>query len=261
MYMALCRAAAEREHSVREFSDPIARALVPDSWFGWLGFLRRLPGNAAVLAPLRTVAIDEALRRSVERQVVVLGAGLDSRAWRMDELAGSVVYEVDHPATQAYKARRVGSLRRCAREVHFVAVDFEHDSLDQCLAGAGHDSRTPTFWIWEGVIPYLDREAFLSTLAAVAARSALGSKLAATYGEKTASESRLARSLMALCGEPFRSALKPEEIAEDLGREGMRVVFDTNGLEWAQRWGTTPGGRTARYLKGHHLVVAERIDL
>jgi len=118
----------------------------------------------------------------------------------------------------------------------------------------------PTFRIWEGIIPYLNRAAFLSTLAAVAARSAPGSKLAATYGDTTVSASRLARWLMALFGEPFRSVSTPEEIARDMGREGMRVVSDTNGLEWAKRWSTTPGGRKAQFLRERHLVVAERID-
>jgi methyltransferase (TIGR00027 family) len=260
MYMALCRAAADRNRSVREFSDPIARALLPDGWLRLLGLLPRLPGSAAVLAPLRTVAIDEALRRSVAPQLVVLGAGLDSRAWRMRELAATVVFEVDHPATQAYKVRRVDSLRRCARAVHFVDVDFDHDRLERCLADAGHDSRAPTFWIWEGVIPYLSRDAFLSTLAAVAARSALGSRLAATYGDYGRGDDRITRGVVALLGEPFRAGLRPEEMAGDLARVGMRVVSDTDGLEWAERWSAAPGGRRARYLRERRLVIAERVD-
>jgi methyltransferase (TIGR00027 family) len=259
--MALCRASADGEHSVREFSDPIARVLVPRSWLRVLAFVHHLPGTSAVLAPLRTVAIDEALRRSVEAQLVVLGAGLDSRAWRMPELAATVVFEVDHPATQAYKVSQVNVLRRCAQDVHFVPVDFERDPLDDCLAGSGHDAQTPTFWIWEGVIDYLDREAFLATLAVVAARSARGSKLAATYSDKTESEDRLAARLVGLIGEPFRTRPRPEEIARDLEREGLRVVSDTNGLEWAERWGTKPSGRRARYLKARRLVIAERADV
>lgn len=240
---------------MREFSDPIARALLPDGWLWDRGYLHRPRGRGAILAPLRTVAIDGALRQSVEPQLVVLGAGLDSRAWRMTELAASVVYEVDHPVTQAYKAQRTAALKPCAREVRFVPVDFEHDRLEQRLAAAGHEAFTPTFWIWEGVIPYLRREAFLSTLAAIAARSARASKLAATYGD------RQMGWLPALLGEPFRSVSTPEQMAQDLSREGWHVLSDTNGLDWAKRWSQPPGGRTARYLEERHLVVAERRDL
>ena len=79
---------------------------------------------------------------------------------------------------------QLAELRKFILGQSLLSPYFPHPQA-QCLARAGHDSRTPTFWIWEGVIPYLDRGAFLLTLAAAAARSAPGSKVAATYGEKT----------------------------------------------------------------------------
>src|SRR5690606_25810776 len=133
----------------------------------------------------RTVAIDEAIEDGVSRgsvQLVVLGAGLCARAWRMRSLADTIVFEVDHPATQSYKRARVDALEPKAREVRFVGVDFERDDLGAALEKAGHDASARTTWVWEGVTPYLTPAAIASTLDAVRARSAEGSTLVMTYG-------------------------------------------------------------------------------
>ena len=90
----------------------------------------------------RTVAIDAELRNPVAPQVVILGAGLDGRAWRMRELATSLVFEVDHPDTQQQKLQRVASLAREARDIRFVPVDFGR-GLAPALEAAGHDPRLP----------------------------------------------------------------------------------------------------------------------
>ena len=81
---------------------------------------------------LRTAAIDAAVVRAVEagcRQLVILGAGLDGRAWRLNALREVDVYEVDHPDTQAEKRRRVDGLMQAASSVSFVPVDFARDRL------------------------------------------------------------------------------------------------------------------------------------
>ena len=104
----------------------------------------------------RTVAIDEAVRAAASPQVVILGAGLDGRAWRMQELRDVTVFEVDHPDSQRVKRARVSALQQVARDVRFVPVDFTRDRLDDALAAAGHDATRPTTWIWEGVVMYLE---------------------------------------------------------------------------------------------------------
>src|ERR1019366_6073661 len=147
--------------------DPLAMALVggPLSFVMRVGRVGKAPAAVVNLATLglvdhiemRTLAIDAALREATEagvRQLVVLGAGLDARAWRMPELAGTHVFEVDHPSTQAYKRARVGERSPAAKDVTFVAVDFAKDSLLDAMQGAGHDATAPTFWLWEGVTPY-----------------------------------------------------------------------------------------------------------
>ena len=115
-------------------------------------------------------------------QLVVLGAGLDGRAWRLAWLGG-----VDRASRWTIPARRRSSARRRAvyrwpaRSVRFVSVDFATQRLADRLAET-HDPARRTFWIWEGVTPYLPPEAIDATLADVAERSHSGSVLAATYG-------------------------------------------------------------------------------
>ena len=124
---------------------------------------------------LRTAAIDDSVSASVAagcEQLVILGAGLDGRAWRLEALRDVEVFEVDHPATQAEKRRRVARLAPRAREVRFVAVDFERQRLADRLAAAGHDATRATCWIWEGVTPYLVAPAIESTLHDIGDRSA-----------------------------------------------------------------------------------------
>jgi methyltransferase (TIGR00027 family) len=259
-------------------SDPFAAGLVP--------FPLALPAQAISRAPwaasavhhglglatlglshyvaLRTRAIDDALRDAVRagaRQLVLLGAGLDSRALRMPELAEVRAFEVDHPSTQRYKIARLAALPSppapAARSLTRVAVDFERDRLADALPRAGFDPAEKSFWIWEGVVAYLTREAIAGTLEAVASLSPAGSRIALTYSPtKLLSNWALpaARRLLRLIGEPFESTLSPAEIEALLRSTGFTVVSDESSLEWAERY--WPGQRPARAIE--RLALAER---
>jgi len=137
-------------------------------------------------------------------QVVILGAGFDTRAYRLDALAGARVFEVDHPATQAEKRERVRSLPSPKAQLIWTPVDFERDSLAERLAAAGHDPAARTAWVWEGVVMYLADDAVRATLDAIRARSAGGSVLILHYHEP--STTRLGRGvrslLLSFVGEP-----------------------------------------------------------
>src|SRR5262249_31926837 len=151
------------------------------------GRWRRALKRMADLLALRTMAIDAAVRDAVAggaRQAVILGAGLDGRAFRMPELAGIDGFEGDHPATQAAKPAPAAAPPATARSLQFVAVDFERDALADRIAAAGHRPGEPTVWIWEGVVMYLRDEAVRATLAAIAARSAPGSTLVVQYNTR-----------------------------------------------------------------------------
>ena len=91
-----------------------------------------------------------------------------------------VEIEVDHPATQQYKQKRIGG-RTARADIRYVAVDFEKEQFSQGLERAGFRSADPSVWIWEGVAMYLPLGAIHDTLQQLTALAAAGSELAMTY--------------------------------------------------------------------------------
>ena len=170
--------------------------------------------------------------RSGVRQVVVLGAGADSRAYRFDELAGVSVFELDHPLTSRWKQDLVrAALGRLPEHVRYVAVDLARDSLDDALAAT--DRSAPAAIVWEGVTPYLDRPSVEATLASVG-RCAPGSSVVFDYYFRPAKPEPAARYLRRL-GEPFLSDLTPPDVESMLAAHGLEVVANVLGPELAQR--------------------------
>ena len=250
---------------VRDFRDPTARVFLNDKGkksmakvelaarSGRQGMRMEMARAMGDMIALRTAAIDAAVREAIAsgaRQLVILGAGYDGRAWRMRELAGVQVFEVDHPATQGDKRARLAELPPPAGVVHFVPVNFERESLDAALDRAGHDRQTPTCWIWEGVVMYLTRDAMRATLASVAGRSAPGSILIVNY--HTEHRRWFARLMFRLIGEPQISAWTPEEMAADMRSSGFVVRGDTGMADWNARFAE---GK-ARVERGHYMRVA-----
>jgi methyltransferase (TIGR00027 family) len=230
---------------VPDFHDPTARTFLSDKGKQSLAKTERtihegkrstrveMARVMADLIALRTVVIDRAVRDAIAAgagQLVILGAGYDGRAWRIKELEGVKVFEVDHPATQSSKRARVAQLPPPIGIVSFVSIDFERDSLDSVLDRAGHDPTVPTCWIWEGVVMYLTRDTMMATLAGIAGRSAPGSTLIVNY--HTVHRRWLARLMFRLIGEPQISAWTPEEMAADLRSAGFAVRDDTGMLDW-----------------------------
>jgi len=134
------------------------------------------------MAHIRTRFIDERLQHAVSggaAQVVILGAGYDSRAYRMKELLKGVrVFEVDYGPTQEYKKRRVLEIFGCfPPNLTYVPIDFTQEKLGNVLARDGYRSDRMTFFIWEGVTQYIPEEAIRSTLRFVATESAPGSSV------------------------------------------------------------------------------------
>jgi methyltransferase (TIGR00027 family) len=249
-FVALGRALADAGLShVPDFHDPTARVFLSEKGKRTLAKTEHAARggkrsirleSARVMADmiaLRTVAIDSADRAAIAggaTQLVILGAGYDGRAWRMPELAGVKVFEVDHPATQTDKRARAAELHVAHGIVNFVPIDFERESLDSVLDRAGHDRSAPTCWIWEGVVMYLTRDAMRATLADVARRSAPGSTLIVNY--HTAHRRFIARLLFRLIGEPQISAWTREEMAADLQAVGFVVCDDSGMTDWNRQF-------------------------
>jgi methyltransferase (TIGR00027 family) len=210
----------------------------------------------AAMMVIRTVFIDEAVRDAAAPQVVILGAGLDGRAWRMPELRDVRVFEVDHPDTQRVKRERISALTQMAREVTFVAVDFTRDDLAERLAAAGHDASRPTTWIWEGVVMYLTPAEVDATVAVLAKRSAAGSRLVSVYITPGHVLTHLVGVVVRRLGEPFRSAFSEGDMRSLLARHGLRVVRDEHMPRAAAR--VTPHLAKAARRVGHiRLVTAD----
>ena len=265
-FVALGRALADAGLShVPNFHDPTARVFLNEKGKrslaktehaareGKRGFGFEAARVMADMIALRTSAIDSAVRDAITggaTQLVILGAGYDGRAWRLPELAGVKVFEVDHPATQGDKRAHLAELPPATGIVTFVSIDFEREQLDTVLKRAGHDRSSPTCWIWEGVVMYLTREAMRATLAGIAGRSAPGSTLIVNY--HTAHRRLIARLLFRLIGEPQISAWTREEMAADLRSAGFVVREDCGMADWNDRF--AQGG--ARVQRAAYMRLA-----
>jgi methyltransferase (TIGR00027 family) len=272
------RAAAHERVAPGRFADPTALPLLrgderevvaqvragapPAGWRPRLAY-EMVRGAVEVMVP-RTVAIDDAVRESSPAQLVILGAGLDGRAWRMTELHDTETYEVDQPATQRDKRERAVALGD--RQPHFVPVEFGRDDLAATLEAAGHRADQPTTWIWEGVVPYLTPDEVTATLNQVAARSGPGSRLIVNYQAASAGMSLGLVLIKAFTlvfsrsspwkNEPWRSTWTPAEMNDLLTARGFRVVRDDDLLALAATLPMKVAQRGA--LSTSRVLVADR---
>jgi len=185
--------------------------------------------------------LEAALAAGAE-QVVVLGAGYDTRAWRFaDALAGRPVWEVDFPATARRKKRlarsHVGELP--ATNLHLVEVDFERQSFADRLAAEGFIVGARTFFVWEGVSMYLTRRTVKETLDIMRGLGGDGSELVADFwflvdaSDPGSFVRRIQPNLLALLGEPVLFGIHPEDVSAFLERQGIvaREVIEAADLE------------------------------
>jgi methyltransferase (TIGR00027 family) len=178
------------------------------------------------------------------RQIVVLGAGLDTFAYRLEPLEGLRVFELDHPATQAEKRRRLAAAGIAEPpHVAYAAHDFDHGGFTAALAAAGHDARARTFVLWLGVTAYLTEAAIEATLAELA-RLAGGAEVVFDYVNPPAAikdvESRRAfealASRVAELGEPFRGALDTAALHERARALGFVEIEDLDRAALVTRY-------------------------
>jgi methyltransferase (TIGR00027 family) len=265
------RAVAHERIAPGRFADPVAfpllrdeeQALVrqvragkpPAAWRDRVEY-EMVRASAEIIGP-RTIAIDDAVRAGPRGQVVILGAGLDGRAWRMTELHDTETFEVDQPASQRDKRERAAALGD--RQPHFVPVDFGRDDLAAALEAAGHRADQPTTWVWEGVVPYLTEAEVTATLAEVSGRSAPGSRLIINY-QVPSRVALLGRLLVRgggqMRGEPWRSTWTPAQMAELLTGRGFRVERDDDLLTLAAALPMKISQRGS--LRNGRVVVADR---
>ena len=216
-------------------------------------------------------AVSAALARGV-RQIVVLGAGLDTTAYRRDWPDGAAVFEVDHPATQQWKCR-VLEQRGIARPpvLRFVAMDFASDSLAERLAAAGFRIDRPSVFIWLGVVPYLTRDEIAAILHFAGGLEG-NSEIVFDYGtplQTLAPAQRKAREIrermVAELGEPWISHFEPPALHAMLRAAGFCHIEDLEASEAVPRYlpvntsrrdGEASGGGSGEGGGGHVVHAA-----
>lgn len=258
-YVALYRALEDSERRRAPlFRDPLASSFLGGGLSLALG-LANVPGLRGLLeryadwrapgartsAIGRTRFIDDLVRAEVAagtRQLVILGAGYDSRAHRLSELAAVRVYEVDRADTQAEKQRRIDLVPSKRKDVRYVAVDFETQHLPSELADAGWRSDARSLFIWEGVTNYLAESAVGAVLDMVG-RAVPGTAIVFTYihrgvidGTKHfAGADKLVAGVKRL-GEPWRTGFVPDELPAFVGALGLDVEQDLGADDYRARY-------------------------
>lgn len=203
------------------------------------------------------------LRRGM-KQLVVLGAGLDSTACRRADITdGMTVFEVDHPATQAWKRDRLAAIDvPLPGNLAFVPFDFERQTLAEALAAGGVQADAMTFFSWLGVQPYLTDETVLSTLDVIAAFPS-GSELVMDLltPDNVRRDDGLeqgGRRLLASMGEPFRSSYAPDRFRACLQDRGFADIDMVGFQDWLLRHAARFQGRFSAD-PGPMLLVAAQV--
>jgi methyltransferase (TIGR00027 family) len=248
--------------------DPFAMRILGENEKDVLQF-----ANAHPLASLgrlfnaaRSRIAEDALSRAVERgarQIVILGAGLDTFALRNPHDALEIrIYEVDHPATQAWKLERLAEAQIALPPwLILVPVDFERDDLGKTLVAAGFQQNAPAFFTWLGVVPYLTQDAIGRTLDYMS--SIQDSEVVFDYMEPPEAFSEELRQLekarteqLEKIGERSASRFEPAGIAAILRSHGFSAIEDIGFQEIASRFGRAVQGLAPGHL-GVRIVQAK----
>jgi methyltransferase (TIGR00027 family) len=226
---------------------------------------RRWPGmRSSVVA--RTRLMDDWLSDAIRDdgdQVVMLGAGLDTRAWRLPALARTMVYEFDHPSTSAAKQLRLARWHADVRRVRFVQVDFDRERFADRLAESGFDDLRRTVVVWDGVTNYLQPAAVDAVIRWVGSLAKTSQFIftcihagALDGSVRFTGVDRLKRTL-GRSGEPWTFGLRPEAVADYLAERGLRLIADQGAADYRPQI----MGEAARRIVGYEFYHAARAEV
>ena len=268
---AFYRAAHQVLEDGRIFKDPLAVKILgaePEAIRGDAAAFEAQRGIRFFVAA-RSFLAERRLQEGVETrgvgQLVVLGAGLDTFAYRSPFGAQLKIFEVDHPATQAWKLRRLREASIVLSEaVAYAPVDFEREILSDRLADAGLHPNVRTFFTWLGVAPYLTKSAVDATLSQIAAHPG-GAEVVFDYGEPRENidpslrpqyEERAAR--VAAAGEPFLSYFTPADLSARLHALNFETIedLDVPAIVSLPRRGDGAASQAPRRGGGHVIFAA-----
>jgi methyltransferase (TIGR00027 family) len=215
---------------------------------------RQWPGVRSSVAA-RTRLIDGLVEAAEQVQVVILGAGYDTRVYRLESLRGRTVFEVDHPDTQRRKRALLERRGVVTSHVQFVPTDFHLGRLAIAMADHGYQPSEPTLFLWEGTTNYLDAEAVDATLR-WCAEAARGSELIFTYiNEDVFSDASKYQGAERVLGaldrehEPMQFGLAPERLASYLAERGLELMTDVGAAQYRERF----YGPRATRMPGHEF--------
>jgi len=236
--VALLRAIeTEKPEAERICSDPIASAMLPrySKFTLWLfkgiinsAFYDRLSSGAVGYIVLRERYIDDFLKASLGEglaQVVILGAGFDTRPYRTPGIEKTRVFEIDQPATQADKLERLKKvIDPLPSNVIFLPVDFNTQTLVERLPASGYNEQAKTLFIWQGVTYFLTAEGIDSTLAFIANHSGPGSMVIFDYMYTETLQSKRMQQAAKTSGEPYIFGIDANKIELFLAQRGFQDI-------------------------------------
>jgi methyltransferase (TIGR00027 family) len=251
------------------FADPLAVRILGPSATEAIEAARNNPGKARLrlFIAVRTRCAEDALAAAVERgasQLVVLGSGLDTYAYRTPFADKLRIFEVDHLATQSWKRERLAEAEIPIPGVlTFAPIDFEKETLADGLNAAGFDATKQTFFTWLGVVPYLSENAVFSTLSFIASLRG-GAHVVFDYAnppdpsqaEFAAAHEKLA-ARVASVGEAFKSFFETEALHQKLRALGFQEIEDIGPMVIRERYFAKLGAVTSD--RGGHILRATTI--
>lgn len=253
------------EHG-RIFTDPLAVRILGEDAESIAKEAEENPSSRRmrIFIAARTRIAEDALAQATESgvgQLVVLGAGLDTYAYRGECADRLRIFEVDHPATQAWKRERLNNAGiELPASLTFAPVNFETETLSAGLEAAGFDPAQETFFTWLGVVPYLTEDAFWSTIIFIANLPG-GAHVVFDYSDPPDSlspemrelhEARAAR--VAELGEPWVNYFEQVNLQDELKELGFSRIEDLGPREIAARF--FPQRAAEMPEKGGHILYA-----
>lgn len=226
--------------------NPEFAASFPDEAAALKWSMQAIAGPPLVLARSRYTEeiLREAVRQGV-RRYVILGAGLDTFAFRRTDLLKQLeVFELDHPATQEFKRSRLAELGwKLPTQLHFIPVDFTQENLAEVLKRSSYAPQASSFFSWLGVTYYLPRDTVLATLQAIAANACKGSMVVFDYLETDAfipekATMRIQGMLLTAkeMVEPMKAGFNPSTLPAELASIGLSLNEDLSPSDIEDRY-------------------------
>lgn len=265
---AVHRAIHQELEGGRILKDPLAERILGTDAQLVLEEARRDPSlrGLRLFIAVRARFAEDAIAHALEQgfcQIAILGAGLDTFAYRSPLAQRLRIFEIDHPATQAWKRERLAQAAiPVPRTVTFVPVDFEREDLPRALSASGFDLAQPSFFTWLGVVPYLTESAVFATLGFIASLPQ-GAQVVFDYANPPAEEvgsleDRRARDALAArvasVGERFRSHFETDALHTRLAEMGFREIEDLGPNAIRERYFPQRGGQESD--RGGHIIRA-----